>query len=59
MRLGHPSDKVVKSLHVVSSTDSATNKTCDICHQVKQNRDKFSISDYKTTKFFELIHCDL
>lgn len=34
-RLGHPSNKEVKSLPVVCSTNSAMNKACDVCHQAK------------------------
>ena len=38
---------------------SFSSKACDISHQAKQTRDKFGISDHKTTKCFEIIHCDL
>ncbi|KAL5725704.1 hypothetical protein ACHQM5_008820 [Ranunculus cassubicifolius] len=42
-RLGHPSDRVVKLVHAVSSSSVAKqlNKACVICPQAKQHRSIF------------------
>ena len=58
-RLGHPSYKVIRSLPFLVKSFSFSRIACDICHQAKQTRDKFPISDSKATKCFEIIHCDL
>ncbi|KAJ9548782.1 LOW QUALITY PROTEIN: hypothetical protein OSB04_021325 [Centaurea solstitialis] len=58
-RLGHPSDKVVQSLSSSSKSFGTMNKPCDICHQAKQTRETFHVSDSRASKCFELIHCDL
>ncbi|GAA0153484.1 hypothetical protein LIER_11709 [Lithospermum erythrorhizon] len=57
--LRHPSDKVVRSLSFISNSSHLSNKACIVCHQAKQSRDSFVNSDYKATRSFELIHCDL
>ena len=56
-RLGHPSNKIVGLLPVVSSKTG--NKACDICFRAKQTREVFPVSDNKTSAIFELIHCDV
>ena len=60
-RLGHPSLQVTKLIPVVSCNDikSTLNKICDVYQKGKQSRDKFSISEHKASKIFELIHCGL
>ncbi|XP_010473846.1 PREDICTED: uncharacterized protein LOC104753269 [Camelina sativa] len=60
-RMGHPVAKVVGLLPGVSLNNSSTflNKACDTCLRAKQTRLSFPISENKTTKIFELIHCDL
>lgn len=56
-RMGHPSDKVVRSLPFIDSRH-VMSKACDVCHKSKQTRDSFPVSEKKTTRF-ELIHCNL
>lgn len=58
-RLGHPSEKVVKSLPFFRNSSDKLHKPCDICPRAKQTRDSFPISDNKASRIFELIHCDL
>ncbi|GAA0165581.1 hypothetical protein LIER_20949 [Lithospermum erythrorhizon] len=58
-RLGHPSDKVVRSLSFISNSCQLSNKACIVCHQTKQSRDSFVSSEYQATRSFELIHCDV
>ena len=58
-RIGNPSAKVVQSLpFFVNSSDNPT-KACDVCHQVKQLRNKFVVSDSRSSSRFEIIHFDL
>ncbi|GJT90950.1 hypothetical protein Tco_1079795 [Tanacetum coccineum] len=33
--------------------------TCDICHQAKQTREPFPISDHKTTNLGDIVHLDV
>nr|CAN82171.1 hypothetical protein VITISV_040546 [Vitis vinifera] len=58
-RMGHPSEKVVKLLPLVSNIKGSLNKACEICFRAKHPRDKFPLSDNKATRIFEKIHCDL
>lgn len=58
-RMGHPSEKVVKSLLPTSDIMGSLNKACEVCFQAKHSRDKFSLSNNKTSRIFEKIHCDL
>ena len=58
-RLGHPSYKILRPLPFLVKSCRFSKKACGICHQIKQTRDKFPISDSKATKCFEIIHCDL
>ena len=58
-RLGHPSNKVVQSLPFIDKTGIVLDKACDVCHQAKQSRNKFPISDTRATSRFEIIYCDL
>lgn len=59
-RMGHPSEKVLQHLPVVSSfTRSSKNKSCDVCPRAKQHRNSFPISNNKASRIFELIHVDL
>ena len=58
-RLGHPSEKVVKSLPFLRNSSDKLNKACDVCPRAKQTRDSFSLSDHKASRIFELVHCDL
>ena len=57
-KLGHPFDKVVSSLPFFVNLIVFLIKLV-VCHQAKQSREKFSISDSKATTRFEIIHCDL
>ncbi|XP_074284107.1 uncharacterized protein LOC141608664 [Silene latifolia] len=58
-RLGHPSDKVVKSIPSLSSLNSNKDLICDICHYAKQHRHSFTSNNKHASDLFELIHCDL
>lgn len=58
-RLGHPSDRVVQFLPGVSRTSKVLNKACDVCHQAKQTRDTFHVSEHTASNCFDLIHCGL
>ncbi|XP_057543915.1 uncharacterized protein LOC130823315 [Amaranthus tricolor] len=58
-RMGHPSEKVVKSLSHVSRSRSSLNKNCEVCFCSKHHRDKFSLSANSCSPIFEKIHCDL
>lgn len=60
-RMGHPSAKVVGLLPLISNVISSEilNKACDICLRAKQTRLSFPISENKTKRIFDLIHCDL
>ena len=59
-RLGHPSNKVVQSLPFIDKTSIVLDKACDVCHQAKQCRNKFPISNTRAaTCRFEIIDCDL
>ncbi|GKD37994.1 ribonuclease H-like domain-containing protein [Tanacetum coccineum] len=59
-RLGHPSDQVLKALKdridIRGNGDSAP---CDICHEAKQTREPFPISDHKTTCLGDIVHLDV
>ncbi|GAA0151182.1 transmembrane signal receptor [Lithospermum erythrorhizon] len=58
-RLGHPSNRVVRSLSFISSSSRLSNQACTVCHQAKHTRDTFITSEHKATCTFELIHYDL
>lgn len=60
-RMGHPSEKVIKMLSPVSSSNSkgSLNNACEVCFQAKQTRDSFQLSENKTIRIFEKVHCDL
>ncbi|CAH9143337.1 unnamed protein product [Cuscuta epithymum] len=58
-RMGHPSGKVMHWLAPVSDLKGSFSSACDICFRAKQTRDSFPDSNNKTSRIFELIHCDL
>lgn len=61
-RLGHLSPKVVELLgdfDFSRSSKDFSNKACEICLRAKQTRSPFPLSNNKTTKIFEMIHCDI
>ena len=58
-RLGHPSEKVVKWLPFFNNTPCSLPKDCEVCYRAKQPRSSFPLSENKTTRIFELVHCDL
>ncbi|KAK9678211.1 hypothetical protein RND81_11G196400 [Saponaria officinalis] len=58
-RLGHPADKIVKLIPMASHFSSNDRKVCDVCHQAKQHRHSFHLSDHIANDIFDLIHCDL
>lgn len=41
IRLGHPSEKVVKWLPFFSDTTCSLNKDCEVCHRAKHSRSSF------------------
>lgn len=46
--------------HVAFDRDNGFfNKTCGICLRAKQTRDCFQLSTNKTTRVFEMIHCEV
>ncbi|GAA0151417.1 transmembrane signal receptor [Lithospermum erythrorhizon] len=58
-RLGHPSDKIVRSLPFISRSSDVLNKACTTYHRAKHTRESFPISTHKSSRCFELIHCDV
>lgn len=56
--MGHPSENVLELLPFISNFNGQLDKGCEVC-QVKQSRNNFPSSQNKSTKIFELIHCDL
>ncbi|GAA0145430.1 hypothetical protein LIER_05626 [Lithospermum erythrorhizon] len=60
-RLGHPFDRVLKLVPALQGSLSRKqlDTTCTICPQAKQRRDSFLLSDSRTSRVFELLHCDL
>ncbi|CAH9138890.1 unnamed protein product, partial [Cuscuta epithymum] len=60
-RLGHPSDRVLKLVPVISGSSGrkVLNKTCVACPVAKKTRASFPISNNKASRIFELVHCDL
>ncbi|GAA0176499.1 hypothetical protein LIER_29479 [Lithospermum erythrorhizon] len=58
-RLGHPSAKIVQSLSFISRSSNFLNKACTTCHQAKHTRESFPLSTHKSSRPFELIHCDV
>lgn len=58
--MGHPSTRITKLLpQVQCKPTNRLNNGCSVCHQAKQTRDKFDLSNNKASNLFELIHCDL
>ncbi|GJR31062.1 ribonuclease H-like domain-containing protein [Tanacetum coccineum] len=59
-RLGHPSDQVMYVLKNRLSIGKPTHAMpCDVCHQAKQVREPFSLSEHKSDSLGDLIHLDL
>lgn len=58
-RMGHPFEKIVKLLPPCSFRKGNLNKACEVCFRAKQSRDKFPISDTRSTRIFEKVHCDM
>ncbi|XP_074297183.1 uncharacterized protein LOC141627875 [Silene latifolia] len=58
-RLGHPSDKVVKTIPSFSNLSCNKDIVCDACHLAKQHRDSFISNNKRASDLFELIRCDL
>jgi GAG-pre-integrase domain len=55
-RIGHPSDKILKSIFDFKGLDSSN---CEIYKLGKHTRLPFDSSNYKSKKSFELIHSDV
>lgn len=47
------------SLPFIDSSSSILNKAYGVCHQAKQTRKSFPISDSRATSRIEIIHCDI
>ncbi|XP_074283885.1 uncharacterized protein LOC141608427 [Silene latifolia] len=58
-RMGHPSDKVVKTIPSLSSLQFNNISVCDICHFAKQHRHSFTLNNKRASNLFDSIHCDL
>ncbi|GKA39546.1 ribonuclease H-like domain-containing protein, partial [Tanacetum coccineum] len=59
-RLGHPSDQVLKALKDrIDIRGNGDFAPCDICHEAKQTREPFPISDHKTTNLGDIVHLDV
>ncbi|GJS07338.1 ribonuclease H-like domain-containing protein [Tanacetum coccineum] len=59
-RLGHPSEQVlsVLSKNICYKYDKHVSH-CGICHNAKQTRDHFPLSDHKSVTVGDLVHLDL
>lgn len=57
-RMGHPSNKVVSLLHVITSVSSKQDN-CDVYFRAKETRSSFELSSNKADEPFQLVHCDL
>ncbi|XP_071727921.1 uncharacterized protein [Rutidosis leptorrhynchoides] len=59
-RLGHPASQV---LNILSDSLKFTNhnntEPCDICHQAKQTREPFPLSEHNSLKLGDLLNLDL
>jgi hypothetical protein len=59
-RLGHPSKLPSQFLSkLIPSFVYDSQHSCEVCPLAKQTRLSFPISSIQSTKFFELIHCDI
>ncbi|KAJ0816887.1 putative RNA-directed DNA polymerase [Helianthus annuus] len=59
-RLGHPSDKVLHVLKdVLPLNNLKSTDPCETCHQAKQTRIVFNLSDHKSSELGHLVHMDL
>ncbi|KAF7810456.1 retrovirus-related Pol polyprotein from transposon TNT 1-94 [Senna tora] len=57
-RLGHPSNTVLSKLYFLQDTIN-TNSVCDVCHEAKQTRLFFPLSDTHAETCFDLLHMDI
>ena len=58
-RLGHPSSPVLDVLKDTLNLGKETLPVCDVCHQAKQTRDPFPLSEHKSSSLGDLIHVDV
>ncbi|XP_071719576.1 uncharacterized protein [Rutidosis leptorrhynchoides] len=59
-RLGHPTDQALNHLkESLFYQESDLNTPCDICHQAKQAREPFPLSEHISKELGELIHLDV
>ncbi|KAK1429347.1 hypothetical protein QVD17_11555 [Tagetes erecta] len=59
-RLGHPSDQVLKILkETLPLKNYECTEPCEICHQAKQTRTSFKLSNHKSNQLGDLMHMDL
>nr|GEZ48183.1 ribonuclease H-like domain-containing protein [Tanacetum cinerariifolium] len=59
-RLGHLANQVLKLLKgSLNLSNIDHNGPCEVCHNSKQTRESFPLSEHKTTSFGKLIHLDV
>ncbi|GJS71624.1 ribonuclease H-like domain-containing protein [Tanacetum coccineum] len=59
-RLGHPCGQVLNALKDrIDIRGNGDSDPCDICHQAKQTREPFPISEHKTTNLGDAVHLDV
>ncbi|GJZ45556.1 retrovirus-related pol polyprotein from transposon TNT 1-94 [Tanacetum coccineum] len=58
LQIDHPNGTTacIKKIDIRCNGESAP---CDICHQAKQTREPFPISDHKTTNLGDIVHLDV
>ena len=58
--LGHPSDQVLIVLkNDIGFENIKDNEPCEICQMAKQTRERFPLSEHKSSVLGELFHLDL
>lgn len=60
-RMGHTSFRVIQTLLNIGEkcNSERENKICEVCEKSKHTRDKFTLSNNKSSNVFDLIHCHL
>lgn len=58
-RLGHISFDSMRHINIVSTCNSKHQSICQVCHQAKQHRSPFPISNSCTSHIFEMLHVDI
>nr|GEV89718.1 ribonuclease H-like domain-containing protein [Tanacetum cinerariifolium] len=60
-RLGHPVDQVLQLLKddIKFYHNNQSAIPCDVCHNAKQTREPFPLSDHNSTQIAQLVHLDV